>query len=292
MSSVNRGFFWLSDNGRPDNVLFRIEHLVNVTQLSFDSWEMVPFLAISKYSDLVLQELIVSAKINFSWFKSVVLGAGDRETRKKFGASPKNILSRVENFFTEASKPLSALLPFITEKSEDQHEIPINFELPLTQIVDIYVAAQGRKMLSLGLKYASKTIYNGNPLNRWSFLEILLRQYNRSSVGCYVMAYIEGYEPQERIAFNRSLRTFFQIIKTILYENAILKATNPLEEIGGSETRDTLPKKLINQVGFQGTLKELEDFIETLHSHGVDYLVLGGPIVWQKKGLTEILSTF
>ena len=290
MSSVNHGFFWLSDNGRPDNVLFRIEHLVNVTQLSFDSWEMVPFLAISKYSDLVLQELIVSAKINFSWFKSVVLGAGDKTTRQLFEVTPKEVIRRLERFFNRTKYSLAKIYPFFSEDLVEMGKNLVDFTLSLAEIVDIYIAAQGRKMLSLGMQYAKKTIYNGNPLDKWDDLETLLQTYEQKNIGCYIMAYLEDCIALENDAFNRSLKTFFQIIKTILYEHSLLNFNNELKTV--IEENNSIPKSLVNRVGFQGTVKELENFIESLKSRGVDYIILGGPIVWQQKGLTDILTSF
>lgn len=281
--------FWLSDNFRPDNVLFRIEHLVrdrlHDDASRFSSPPMfVPFMALAKYTFRELRELLLSAMVYFPWFQHVVLGAGDRTIREHVGTSPREIVNRLQSILQFLDAPISRSLD-----GDPLVRIPASTLTSLQrpkEKVTVLTAVQGKRMLHASLGLADKVVYNGNPLNSSRFMTFLREGNTKGSgLGCYLMcAFIDGVSSWDDPLIAQSQRSFHAIVRKILMESG------QLSEDATSVTAE-LPPEMINRVAFQGTTDQFLKLVDTFNQLGLSYLVVGGPAVWQDRTIMEVIDS-
>ncbi len=284
----NNLHFWLSDNFRPDNVLFRLEHLIHELGERINDFRnvhpfFVPFIPLAKYSYGVMRELLMSALLYFPWFNHVVLGAGDVALREHFGVSPRVIIER-----------LQCILQFLNARFSQSLEHDPLIKIPISTLthlksprekITVLTAVQGKKMFKTSLGMVDYVIFNGNPLEASHVVRVLQEgETNQSQIGCYLMCHFtDGSSSWDDSVIQQSLKTFHGIVRNILIEIGMLK--------DAGELTNTMKSQLINKVAFQGTRDQFLELMNQFMAQGITYVGVGGPAVWQDNTIMEILSS-
>ncbi len=284
--------FWLSDNFRPDNVLFRIERIINEMHgiAAHDGASrhpvIVPFISLARHPFETLKELVLSALLHFFWFTHVVLGAGDRAIREYHGTTPSEIVRRLQLLLEFLNVPLSE-----TERTSPLTGVPFSMftdlQVPKDKLT-ILTAVQGKKMVQASLGKADYLIYNGKPQRAPHVMDILTdsEKARGTRIGCYLMChFLDGRSSWQKETVQRSLKTFHSIVGTILNEMDGQDVRNR------SLTSVPLNDEGINKVAFQGTASQFLELVDELGSIGVTYFVIGGPATWQDRTLLELLNS-